>query len=88
MDRSIKYLRCLIENELVKVEKFIFSWFYYTRHNGGWGYPFDLGHIFSCHMENPNWCPMRELILMVEDEQVTFDTFKAMNFPYKVHSYF
>ncbi|KAL5554098.1 hypothetical protein UlMin_041499 [Ulmus minor] len=87
-DRSVKYPRGVIEDVLIKVDKFIFpADFVVLDMEEDREIPLILGRPFLATGRTLIDVQQGKLILRVQDEQVTFDVFEAMKFPSEVHSY-
>ncbi|KAL5542585.1 hypothetical protein UlMin_010295 [Ulmus minor] len=81
-DRSIKHLRGIIEDVLVKVDKFIFpADFIVLDMEEDREVPLILGRPFLATGRTLIDVHQGKLILRVQDEQVTFNVFEAMKFP-------
>ena len=81
VDKSIKHPRGVIENVLVKVDKFIFlADFIILVVEEDWKIPLILGRPFLAMGRTLIDVHQLKLILRVQDEQVTFDVFEAMKF--------
>ncbi|KAL5575067.1 hypothetical protein UlMin_016766 [Ulmus minor] len=88
-DRSVKYPRGVIEDVLIKVDKFIFpADFVVLDMEEDREIPLILGRPFLATGRTLIDVQQGKLILRVQDEQVTFDVFEAMKFPSEVHSCF
>ena len=88
-DRSVKYPRGVIEDVLIKVDKFIFPVdFVVLDMEEDREVPLILGRPFLATGRTLIDVQQGKLILWVQDEQVTFDVFEAMKFPSEVHSCF
>ena len=88
-DRSVKYPRGVIEDVLIKVDKFIFPVdFVVLDMEEDREVPLILGRPFLATGRTLIDVQQGKLILRVQDEQVTFDVFEAMKFPSEVHSCF
>ncbi|XP_035545065.1 uncharacterized protein LOC118348171 [Juglans regia] len=88
-DRSIKYPSGLIDNVLVKVDKFIFpADFVVLNMEEDEEIPLILGRLFLATGSTLIDVQQGKLILRVGEEQVTFDVFKSMEFQSEVHSCF
>lgn len=81
MDKLIKHPKGIIEDMLVKVNKF-----HCTRHGGGWRDTFDLGETFFATRRALIDVQQGKIMMRVEDEEVTFDVYKAVDFPFEIHS--
>ncbi|KAL5583050.1 hypothetical protein UlMin_015492 [Ulmus minor] len=85
-DRSIKHPRGIIEDVLVKVDKFIFpADFIVLDMEEDREVPLILGRPFLATGRTLIDVHQGKLILRVQDEQVTFNVFKAMKFPSDVN---
>ncbi|KAI3461839.1 hypothetical protein Pfo_018502 [Paulownia fortunei] len=81
-DRSIKYPRGVIEDVLVKVDKFIFPTdFIVLDMEEDQEIPIILGRPFLATGRTLIDVQKGQLILRVQEEQVTFNIFKAMKYP-------
>ncbi|KAL5565251.1 hypothetical protein UlMin_028415 [Ulmus minor] len=88
-DRSIKHPRGIIEDVLVKVDKFIFpADFIVLDMEEDREVPLILGRPFLATGRTLIDVHQGKLILRVQDEQVTFNVFEAMKFPSDVHACF
>ncbi|KAL5550248.1 hypothetical protein UlMin_000424 [Ulmus minor] len=88
-DRSVKYPRGVIEDVLIKVDKFIFpADFVVLDMEEDREIPLILGRPFLATGRTLIDVQQGKLILRVQDEQVTFDVFEAMKFPSEVQSCF
>ncbi|KAL5565345.1 hypothetical protein UlMin_028509 [Ulmus minor] len=88
-DRSIKHPRGIIEDVLVKVDKFIFpADFIVLDMEEDREVPLILGRPFLATGRTLIDVHQGKLILRVQDEQVTFNVFEAMKFPSNVSSCF
>ncbi|KAL5565133.1 hypothetical protein UlMin_028297 [Ulmus minor] len=88
-DRSVKYPRGVIEDVLIKVDKFIFpADFVVLDMEEDREIPLILGRPFLATGRTLIDVQQGKLILRLQDEQVTFDVFEAMKFPSEVHSCF
>ncbi|KAL5556754.1 hypothetical protein UlMin_038990 [Ulmus minor] len=88
-DRSIKHPRGIIEDVLVKVDKFIFpADFIVLDMEEDREVPLILGRPFLTTGRTLIDVHQGKLILRVQDEQVTFNVFEAMKFPSNVNSCF
>ncbi|KAL5541132.1 hypothetical protein UlMin_044349 [Ulmus minor] len=88
-DRSIKHPRGIIEDVLVKVDKFIFpADFIVLDMEEDREVPLILGRPFLATGRTLIDVHQGKLILRVQDEQVTFNVFEAMKFPSNVNSCF
>ncbi|PON51069.1 Aspartic peptidase domain containing protein [Parasponia andersonii] len=86
-DRSIKYPRGTIEDVLVKVDKFIFpADFIVLDMEEDQEILIILGRPFLATRRTLIDVQKGQLILRVQEEQVTFNVFKAMKYPTKVDS--
>ncbi|KAL5549738.1 hypothetical protein UlMin_004969 [Ulmus minor] len=84
-DRSIKHPRGIIEDVLVKVDKFIFpADFIVLDMEEDREVPLILGRPFLATGRTLIDVHQGKLILRVQDEQVTFNVFEAMKFPSNV----
>ena len=84
-DRSIKYPRGMIEDVLVKVDKFIFPVdFIVLDIIEDREIPIILGRPFLATERTLIDVQEGKLILRVQDEQVTFNVFEAMKYPYEI----
>ncbi|KAL5560607.1 hypothetical protein UlMin_036818 [Ulmus minor] len=89
VDRSIKHPRGIIEDVLVKVDKFIFpANFIVLDMEEDREVPLILGRPFLATGRTLIDVHQGKLILRVQDEQVTFNVFEAMKFPSNVSSCF
>ena len=76
-DRSIKYPRDIVEDVLVKVNKFIFSIdFIVLDMKEDYDVPLILGRPFLATRGALIDVQQKKLILRIQDEQVTFNVFK------------
>ena len=81
-DRSIKYPRGIIENMLVKVDKFVFPVdFVILDMDEDKNVPLILGRPFLRTAKAIIDCDSGKLILRVDDEKVTFDIEKSIQHP-------
>ncbi|XP_050277918.1 uncharacterized protein LOC126719404 [Quercus robur] len=88
-DRSIKYPRGVIEDVLVKVDKFIFSAdFIVLDMDEDEEIPLILGRPFLATGRTLIDVQQGKLVLRVREDEVTFDVFKPMKFPSETHSCF
>nr|XP_023911338.1 uncharacterized protein LOC112022950 [Quercus suber] len=88
-DRSIKYPRGVIEDVLVKVDKFIFpADFIVLDMDEDEEIPLILGRPFLVTGRTLIDVQQGKLVLRVREDEVTFDVFKSMEFPSKTHSCF
>ena len=88
-DRTIKHLRGIIEDVLVKVDKFIFSAdFIVLDMKEDWKVPLILWRPFLAIGRTLIDVHQGKLILRVQDEQVSFNVFEAMKFPFDVDACF
>ncbi|KAL5572849.1 hypothetical protein UlMin_022446 [Ulmus minor] len=88
-DRSIKHPRGIIEDVLVKVDKFIFpADFIVLDMEEDREVPLILGRPFLATGRILIDVHQGKLILRVQDEQVTFNVFEAMKFPSNVNACF
>ncbi|KAL5560436.1 hypothetical protein UlMin_036647 [Ulmus minor] len=88
-DRCIKHPRGIIEDVLVKVDKFIFpAHFIVLDMEEDREVPLILGRPFLATSRTLIDVHQGKLILRVQDEQVTFNVFEAMKFPSNVNSCF
>ncbi|KAL5569930.1 hypothetical protein UlMin_026505 [Ulmus minor] len=88
-DRSIKHLRGIIEDVLVKVDKFIFpADFIVLDMEEDREISLILGRPFIATGRTLIDVHQGKLILRVQDEQVTFNVFEAMKFPSDVDACF
>ncbi|KAL5580373.1 hypothetical protein UlMin_012815 [Ulmus minor] len=88
-DRSIKHPRGIIEDVLVKVDKFIFpADFIVLDMEEDREVPLILGRHFLATSRTLIDVHQGKLILRVQDEQVTFNVFEAMKFPSDVDACF
>ncbi|KAL5573789.1 hypothetical protein UlMin_023386 [Ulmus minor] len=88
-DRSIKHPRGIIEDVLVKVDKFIFpADFIVLDMEEDREVPLILGRPFLATGRTLIDVHQGKLILRVQDEQVTFNVFEAMKFPSDVDACF
>ncbi|KAL5573695.1 hypothetical protein UlMin_023292 [Ulmus minor] len=88
-DRSIKHPRGIIEDVLVKVDKFIFpADFIVLDMEEDREIPLILGRPFLATGRTLIDVHQGKLILRVQDEQVTFNVFEDMKFPYDVDACF
>ena len=86
-DRSIKYLRRVIEDVLEKLDKFIFlADFIVLDIEKDWEVPLILGRPFLATERTLIDVHQSKLILKVQDEQVTFSVFEAMKFSSNIDS--
>ena len=82
VDRSIKYPRGIIENMLVKVDKFVFPVdFVILDMDEDKNVPLILGRPFLRTAKAIIDCDSGKLILRVDDEKVTFDIEKSIQHP-------
>ncbi|XP_076901480.1 uncharacterized protein LOC143555895 [Bidens hawaiensis] len=77
-DRSVKYPRCIVENMLVKIDKFVFPVIVTLDIDEDISVPLILGRPFLDTARALIYVCTRKLTLRVEDEEVTFDTGKSM----------
>ena len=83
-DRSITYLRGILENVLVKVDKFIFPVdFVVSDIEEDYMVPLILGKPFLTIVRALIDVQKGNTILKINDEQITFDVYKDSNFPFK-----
>ncbi|KAL5564233.1 hypothetical protein UlMin_027397 [Ulmus minor] len=88
-DRSIKHPRGIIEDVLVKVDKFIFpADFIVLDMEEDREVPLILGRPFLATGRTLIDVHQGKLILRFQDEQVTFNVFEAMKFPSDVNACF
>ena len=88
-DRSIKYPRGVIEDVLVKVDKFIFpADFIVLDMDVDKEIPLILGQPFHATGRTLIDVQQGKLVLRVGEDDVTFDLFKPMKFPSETHSCF
>ncbi|XP_065623782.1 uncharacterized protein LOC136065049 [Quercus suber] len=88
-NRSIKYPRGVIENVLVKVDKFIFpADFMVLDMDEDEELPLILGRPFLAMGRTLIDGHQGKLVLRVGEDEVTFDVFKSMEFPSETHSCF
>ena len=88
-DRSIKYQRGVIEDVLVKVDKFIFPTdFIVLDMDKDEEIPLILGRPFLAMGRTLIDVQQGKLVLRVGEDEVTFDVFKPMKFPSETHSCF
>ena len=88
-DRSIKYPRGVIEDVLVKVDKFIFPTdFIVLDIDEDEEIPLILGRPFLATGRTLIDVQQGKLVLRVGEDEVTFDVFKPMKFPFETHSCF
>ncbi|KAL5579998.1 hypothetical protein UlMin_012440 [Ulmus minor] len=88
-DRSIKHPRGVVEDVLIKVDKFIFpADFIVLDMEEDREVPLILGRPFLATGRTPIDVHQGKLILRVQDEQVTFNLFEAMKFPSNMDSCF
>ncbi|KAL5565512.1 hypothetical protein UlMin_028676 [Ulmus minor] len=88
-DRSIKHPRGIIEDVLVKVDKFIFpADFIVLDMEEDWDIPLILRRPFLATGRTLINVHQGKLILRVQDEQVIFNVFEAMKFPSDVDACF
>ena len=81
-DRSIKYPRGVIENVLVKMKKLYFPIdFIVLNMEEDMEVPLILGHPFLATGNTLIDVQQEKLTLHVQDEEVTFNVFKAMKYP-------
>ncbi|XP_056169335.1 uncharacterized protein LOC130138641 [Syzygium oleosum] len=81
-DRSIKYPRGIVEDVLVKVDKFIFpADFIVLEMEEDFEVLIILGQPFLSTWRALIDVQQGKLILRVQDDRVTFDVFKAMKYP-------
>ena len=89
VDRSIKYPRGVIEDVLVKVDKFIFlADFIVLDMDEDEEIPLILGRPFLATGRTLIDVQQGKLVLRVRKDEITFDVFKPMKFPSKTHSCF
>nr|XP_023894290.1 uncharacterized protein LOC112006229 [Quercus suber] len=89
VDRSIKYPRGVIENVLVKVDKFIFpADFIVLDMDEDEEIPLILGRPFLATRRTLIDVQQGKLVLRVGEDEVTFNVFKSMEFPSETHSCF
>ncbi|XP_065633460.1 uncharacterized protein LOC136069159 [Quercus suber] len=82
VDRSIKYPRVVIENVLVKVDKFIFpADFIVLDMDKDEEIPLILGRPFLATGRTLIDVQQGKLVLRVGEDKVTFNVFKSMEFP-------
>ncbi|XP_065623227.1 uncharacterized protein LOC136064844 [Quercus suber] len=88
-DRSIQYPRGVIEDVLVKVDKFIFlADFIVLDMDEDEEIPLILGQPFLAMGRTLIDVQQGKLVLRVGEDEVTFDVFKPMKFPSETHSCF
>nr|XP_023872628.1 uncharacterized protein LOC111985214 [Quercus suber] len=88
-NRSIKYPRGVIEDVLVKVDKFIFlADFIVLDMDEDEEIPLILGRPFLATGRTLINVQQGKLVLRVGEDDVTFDGFKPMKFPFETHSCF
>lgn len=88
-DRSIKHPIGVVENILVKVDKFIFlADFIVLNMEEDRDNPLILGQPFLAMRITLIDVQQGKLILRVQDEQVTFNVFEAMKYPSMIDSCF
>ncbi|KAK4567385.1 hypothetical protein RGQ29_003257, partial [Quercus rubra] len=88
-DRSIKYPRGVIEDILVKVDKFIFpDDFIVLDMDEDEEIPLILGRPFLATGRTLIDVQQGKLVLRVKEDEVIFDVFKPMKFPSETHSCF
>nr|XP_023916883.1 uncharacterized protein LOC112028427 [Quercus suber] len=88
-DKSIKYPRGVIENVLVKVDKFIFpADFIVLDMDEDEEIPLILGRPFLVTGRTLIDVQQGKLVLRVREDEVTFNVFKSMKFPSETHSCF
>ena len=88
-DRSIKYQRGVIEDVLVKVDKFIFPTdFIVLDMDKDEEIPLILARPFLAMGRTLIDVQQGKLVLRVGEDEVTFDVFKPMKFPSETHSCF
>ena len=88
-DRSIKYPKGVIEDILVKVDKFIFSAdFIVLDMDEVEEIPLISGRPFLATRRTLIDVQQGKLVLRVREDEVTFDVFKPMKFPSETHSCF
>ncbi|XP_075674887.1 uncharacterized protein LOC142644092 [Castanea sativa] len=88
-DRSINYPRGVIEDVLVKVDKFIFpADFIVLDMDEDEEIPLILGPPFLATGRTLIDVQQGKLVLRVEEDEVTFDVFKSMEFLPETHSCF
>ncbi|XP_073146844.1 uncharacterized protein [Henckelia pumila] len=88
-DRSITYPRGIIEDVLVKVDKFIFPMdFLLLDMEEDLDMPLILGRPFLATGKSLIDVQMGKLILRVGEDQVTFNIFKALKHPHNEHMCF
>ncbi|XP_076950757.1 uncharacterized protein LOC143623816 [Bidens hawaiensis] len=81
-DRSVKYPRGIVENMLVKIDKFVFPVdFVILDMDEDKSVPLILGRPFLATARSLIDVCTGKLTLMVEDEEVTFDIGKSMKHP-------
>ena len=89
VDRSIKYPKGVIEDVLVKVDKFIFpADFIALDMDEDNEIPLILGRPFLTTGRTLIDVQQGKLVLRAEEDEVTFDVFKPMKFPSETHSCF
>ena len=88
-DRSIKYPRGVIEDVLVKVDKFIFpADFIVLDMDEDKEIPLILGRPFHATGRTLIDVQQGKLVLRIVEDEITFDVFKPMKFPSETHSCF
>ncbi|PIN24288.1 DNA-directed DNA polymerase [Handroanthus impetiginosus] len=89
VDRSLTYPNGVIEDKLVKVDKFIFlADFVVLDMEVDSEIPIILGRPFLATGRTLINVQKGELTMRVQDQQITFNTFKAMKFPNESDEYF
>ena len=89
VDRSIKYPKGVIEDVLVKVDKFIFlADFIVLDMDEDNKIPLILGRPFLTTGRTLIDVQQGKLVLRAGEDEVTFDVFKPMKFPSETHSCF
>jgi len=79
LDRSIKYLRGIVEDVLVKIDKFIFPLdFIVLDMEEDFEVPLILGQLFLATGRTFIDVQQKKLTLRVQDNLVSFNVFKAM----------
>ncbi|XP_048230973.1 uncharacterized protein LOC125370199 [Ricinus communis] len=84
VDRTVKYPKGIIEDVLVKVNKFIFPVdFVVMDMNGESDVPLILGRPFLATSKALIYVSSGKLELKVDDESITFDLTKSLRYPYE-----
>ena len=89
VNRSITYLRGILKDVLVKVDKFIFLVdFVVLDIEEDYMVPLILGKLFLTMVRALIDVQKGNTILKINDEQITFDVYKDSNFSSKDNTYF